>query len=183
MNIQVKLDEILSHQVFGISVFMYLGIFALFSLLLTAYLAKARKPKGSFMRWHHYMVLLSLFLALIHAVSGILVMRPIGAISNQYKAGNSVRKSPEIVAGQKIFIEICAGCHENGGNIITPNLPITGSSKLADYETFLSFIRDPKMPDGSIGAMRPFPESNLSNDEVKQLYNYLIYEYRISRSR
>jgi len=89
-------------------------------------------------------------------------------------------KSPEIVAGQKIFNELCAGCHENGGNIITPSLPIRGSHKLANYETFLSFIRNPRMPDGSIGAMQFFPESRLTNDESKQLYNYLVSEYGIN---
>jgi mono/diheme cytochrome c family protein len=180
MNILAKLNEILSHQVFGISLFIYLGIFALLSLLLTAYLAKSRKPKGSFMKWHHYMVVLSLVLALLHAASGILVIRPLGGINNQYKSDKKLMKSPEIVAGQKIFNELCAGCHENGGNIITPSLPIRGSHKLANYETFLSFIRNPRMPDGSIGAMQFFPESRLTNDESKQLYNYLVSEYGIN---
>ena len=180
MNVIATLFEILSYQVLGLSVFMYLGIFALLSLLLTAYLARNRKPKGFFMKWHHYMVVLSLFLALLHAVSGILVTRLIGDTNNQNHSDNKLMKSPEIVAGQKIFSEICSGCHENGGNIIKINLPIKGSYKLANYETFLSFIRDPRMPDGSAGAMPSFPESRISNDETKKLYKYLVSEYGIN---
>jgi hypothetical protein len=181
MNLIALLDEILSHQVLGISVFMYLGIFALLSLLLTAYLAKKRKPKGSFMKWHHYIVVLSLFLALSHAISGILVTGLIVGTKNQYYSDNKLMKSPEIVAGQKIFSEICSGCHENGENIITPNLPIKGSNKLINYETFLSFIRDPKMPDGSTGSMPSFPDSRISNDDTMKLYKHLVFEYGLNR--
>jgi energy-coupling factor transporter transmembrane protein EcfT len=177
MNAIAMLDQILSHQVLGISVFMYLGIFALLSLLLAAYLAYARKPKGSFMKWHHSMVGVSLFLALLHAVSAILVTRPAEGTHNHHKFDNKLIKLPEMVAGKKIFNQICSGCHENGGNILTPDLPIKGSHKLTNYESFLSFIRDPKMPDGSTGSMPSFPESRLSNEDTKQLYNYLVYEY------
>ena len=183
MNVITILNKILSHQVLGVSVFIYLGIFALLSLLLTVYLARNRKPKGFFMKWHHYLVVLSLFLALLHAVSGFLVTGLIGDTNNQYHSDNKLMKSPEIIAGQKIFSEICSGCHENGGNIVNINLPIKGSHKLANYETFLSFIRDPRMPDGSTGAMPSFPDSRISNDESKKLYKYLVSEYGINRSR
>jgi hypothetical protein len=183
MNVITILNKFLSHQVLGVSVFIYLGIFALLSLLLTAYLAKKRKPKGFFMKWHHYLVVLSVFLALLHAVSGILVTRLIGDTNNQYHSDNKLMRSPEIVAGQKIFSEICSGCHENGGNIINLNLPIKGSHKLLNYETFLSFIRDPRRPDGSTGAMPAFPESRIYNDETKKLYKYLVSEYGINHSR
>lgn len=182
MNVIETLGKILSYQVLGLSVFMYLGIFALLSLILTAYLAKNRQPKGFFMKWHHYLVVLSLFLALLHAVSGLLVTGLIGDTKNQYHSDNKLMKSPEIIAGQKIFSEICSGCHENGGNIVNISLPIKESLKLANYETFLSFIRDPRMPDGSTGAMPSFPDSRISNDETKKLYKYLVSEYGISHS-
>ena len=182
MNVIAALATILSYQVLGLSAFMYLGIFAFLSLLLTTYLAKSRKPKGFFMKWHHHMVGISLFLALLHAVSGILVTRLAGETNDQYHPDNKLMKSPEIVAGQTIFSAICSGCHENGGNIINGNLPIKGSHKLADYDTFLSFIRDPKMPDGSTGAMPFFPESRISNDETKKLYKYLVSEYGLNHA-
>jgi Cytochrome C oxidase, cbb3-type, subunit III len=174
MNTMGTLDEILSHQVLGISVFMYLGIFALLSLLLTAYLAYTRKPKGTFMKWHHSMVGVSLFLALLHGISGILVTRPAEGTNNRHRSDKELMKLPELVAGQEIFGELCSGCHENGGNIITPNLPIKGSYKLTNYETFLSFIRDPKMPDGSSGAMPSFSESQISQKDAEKLYQYLL---------
>ena len=180
MNVIAMLDEILSHQVLGISVFMYLGIFALLSLLLTAYLAQKRKPRQSFMKWHHNMVVLSLILVLLHGISGILVTGLIGETNYQSHFDKKFTKSPQNIAGQKIFSEICIECHPNGGNIVTPNLPIKGSRKLENYETFLSFIRDPRMPDGSTGAMPSFPDSRISNDEVKKLYKYLVSEYRIN---
>jgi len=182
MNVIATLAEILSYQVLGLSVFMYLGIFALLSLLLTAYLAKYRKPNGFFMKWHHYMVVLSLCLALLHAVSGILATRLIGETHDQYHSDNKLMKSSEIVAGQRIFSVMCSGCHENGGNSININLPIKGSHKLANYDIFLSFIRDPKMPDGSTGAMPSFPELRISTDETKKLYKYLVSEYGLTRS-
>ena len=180
MNVITILNKILSHQVLGVSVFIYLGILALLSLLLTAYLAKNRQPKGFFMKWHHYLVVLSLFLALLHAVSGILVTGLIGDTNNQSKSDNKFVKLPELVVGQKIFSEICSGCHENGGNIININLPIQGSHKLSNYEAFLSFIRDPRRSDGSTGAMPSFPESRISNDETKQLYKYLVSKYGLN---
>jgi hypothetical protein len=55
--------------------------------------------------------------------------------------------------------------------------------KLANYEPFLSFIRDPRMPDGSTGAMPFFPESRIFKDETKKLYKYLVSEYGINHSR
>ncbi len=184
MNAIGTLDEILSHQVLGISVFMYLGIFALLSLLLTAYLAEKRKPRQSFMKWHHYMVVLSLILALLHALSGILVTGLIGETNDQSHFDKKFsKKSLQNISGQKIFNEVCIECHPNGGNIVIPNLPIKGSHKLENYETFLSFIRNPKMPDGFTGSMPSFPESRISNDEAKKLYKYLASEYGINHNR
>jgi len=183
MNVITVLDNILSYQIVGISVFIYLGIFALLSILSTAYLALVRKPRASFMKWHHYMVGLSIFLALLHAFSGILVTRSIGNMNNSYHSINKLIQSPGIVAGQKIFNEICSGCHAKGYNMIISDLPIRGSHKLINFEIFLSFIRDPRMPDGSTGPMPSFPESNLSDADIKKLYNYLISEYGTNRSR
>jgi mono/diheme cytochrome c family protein len=183
MNVIAPLAKILSHQVLGLSVFMYLGILALLSLLVTAYLARQRKPNGYFMKWHHYLVVLSLSLALLHAVSGLLATRLIGDTNDQYHFDAALMTSSEIVAGQKIFSEICSGCHENGGNIININLPMKGSHKLANYATFLSFIRNPKMPDGSTGAMPSFPESRVSSDEAKKLYQYIVSEYGLNHNR
>ena len=76
-------------------------------------------------------------------------------------------------AGEKLFNLNCSRCHPNGGNVIFPNLPLRGSSKLADFKTFLSFIRDPKMPDGSEGVMPIFSKKQISYHEAKALYQYV----------
>jgi len=128
------------------------------------------------------MVVLSLILALLHGISGILVKGLMGDTNKESPSANKLIKSPEIVAGQRVFSEVCIECHPNGGNIANLNLPIKGSLKLANYETFLSFIRDLRMPDGSTGSMPSFPESRISNDETKKLYKYLVSGYWIYHS-
>jgi mono/diheme cytochrome c family protein len=89
--------------------------------------------------------------------------------------------SEQLANGEEIFNASCRVCHVNGGNIINPRFPLRGSQKLEDFETFLSFIRNPKMPDGSTGAMPSFPESSISNDETKKLFQYLVSEYGLNR--
>jgi len=89
--------------------------------------------------------------------------------------------SEQLKQGESIFNASCMVCHANGGNVIEPRFPLRGSQKLSDFRTFLSFIRNPKMPDGSAGSMPAFPESRLSDEETKQLYNYLVYKYGIDR--
>lgn len=81
-------------------------------------------------------------------------------------------------AGAALFESHCASCHRGGGNVIVPLLPLKGSKKLADFETFLAFIRHPRMPDGSLGAMPAFGQSSLSDEQARQLYRYLLAEER-----
>jgi mono/diheme cytochrome c family protein len=75
--------------------------------------------------------------------------------------------------GETLFSFNCSNCHPNGGNTIIPGLPLRGSPKLMDFDTFLSYIRHPKMPNGSPGPMPPFPSSRISNDQARELYQYL----------
>jgi hypothetical protein len=77
------------------------------------------------------------------------------------------------ITGANIFNANCRSCHVNGGNIINPGFPMRGSLKLADFKTFLAFIRDPRMPDGSKGPMPPFSKSQISNRQAKELYQYI----------
>ena len=76
--------------------------------------------------------------------------------------------------GAEIFRVDCSRCHARGGNLIYPNLPLRGAPQLADFSTFLAYIRDPAMPDGSRGPMPTFPPERISNDQAKDLYGYLI---------
>jgi mono/diheme cytochrome c family protein len=76
-------------------------------------------------------------------------------------------------AGEKLFNRNCSRCHPNGGNVIFPNLPLIGSAKLENFKTFLSFIRYPKMPDGSEGIIPDFSKKQISDREAKTLYEYI----------
>ena len=81
--------------------------------------------------------------------------------------------SAQEIPGAKIFSDNCKVCHQNGGNIINPGMPLRGSLKLATVDTFLSFIRDPRMPDGSKGSMPAFSEMQISDAQAKDLYEYI----------
>ena len=78
--------------------------------------------------------------------------------------------------GRKIFTTNCSACHPKGANVIMPNLPLKGSSKLANSETLLAFVRDPKLPDGKAGPMPAFPASRISDGEAGELYKYIVHE-------
>jgi mono/diheme cytochrome c family protein len=87
--------------------------------------------------------------------------------------GNNPQLSGDMTQGAEIFNFNCSRCHPNGGNIIVPNLPLSGSGKLSDFKTFLAFIRNPRMQDGSEGVMPAFPQRQISDDEAKTLYLYI----------
>ena len=76
--------------------------------------------------------------------------------------------------GEEIYGEDCRSCHAQGGNTIYPNLPLRGSPELADFNTFLSYIRNPTMPNGSGGPMPAFGPERISDGEAKTLYQYLV---------
>jgi mono/diheme cytochrome c family protein len=75
--------------------------------------------------------------------------------------------------GAEIFYQNCSGCHPHGGNTITPNLPLRGAPQLASFHSFLEYLRRPTMPDGSPGPMPSFSERQISEDQAKELYQYL----------
>jgi len=78
--------------------------------------------------------------------------------------------------GRKIFATTCSACHPNGANVIMPNFPLKGSSKLDRFETFLAFVRDPKLPGGKPGPMPAFAPSKISDSQANELYEYIIHE-------
>jgi uncharacterized membrane protein len=89
------------------------------------------------------------------------------------------RKTPEpsksFLAGEKTFETYCFSCHPRGGNLIRPNKPIKNSSRLKDLETFMAWIRHPNKP------MPPFPESQISINQTKELYAYLSQGLTLSK--
>jgi mono/diheme cytochrome c family protein len=75
--------------------------------------------------------------------------------------------------GQRLFADNCASCHPNGGNVVVAELPIKTSKKLADLASFTSFIRSPRMPNGSSGDMPAFGTDQLSDKQAGELYTYI----------
>ncbi len=154
------LDGIIYYRIFGMPLLLYVGILALLSILITAAIALRGVTRSS-VRWHHKMAFLSIGLALVHGTLGIM---------GEFRSG-----SPGIY-GKQIFETNCSRCHPEGGNIFYPDMPIKGSGRLSDFQTFHRFIRDPRMPDGSTGPMPSFSEKQLSDEQVKELYRYIISE-------
>lgn len=87
-----------------------------------------------------------------------------------YARGPAVSKDLKI--GQQIYINNCNACHPQGGNTIDPSLPLLGSSKLSDLNTFIGQIRNPLLPGGKKGAMPAFAPSKISDEQAKALYEY-----------
>jgi mono/diheme cytochrome c family protein len=81
--------------------------------------------------------------------------------------------APAVPAGQRLFASNCAACHPNGGNAIVAELPMKTSKKLASAAAFTSFIRSPKMPDGSAGQMPSFGADQISDKQAGNLYAYI----------
>jgi len=88
--------------------------------------------------------------------------------------GRNPAVSEEFLAGQKIFVNHCSGCHPNGGNILIANLPLRAAPQLKSYQTFIEFVRNPTLQNGSEGPMPPFTQSKLSDSEAEELYSYII---------
>jgi mono/diheme cytochrome c family protein len=95
-----------------------------------------------------------------------------GGMMNGGRGGES-RESPKATSGAGIYNANCAGCHPNRGNVVTPNLPVKGSRTLADFKTFLNFIRYPKCRDGSKGAMPAMTQSKISDRQAETLYQFI----------
>jgi mono/diheme cytochrome c family protein len=71
--------------------------------------------------------------------------------------GQGYQRQPLQTQGQgaEIFATSCSRCHAQGGNLVYPNLPLRGAPQLADFNSFLAFIRNPVMPDGSPEVLCP----------------------------
>jgi mono/diheme cytochrome c family protein len=76
--------------------------------------------------------------------------------------------------GERLFAANCAACHPGGANVVVPQLPLKGAKQLATQDTFVSFIRNPMMPDGSAGQMPAFPADQLSEKDAGDLYQYIL---------
>jgi uncharacterized membrane protein len=83
-------------------------------------------------------------------------------------------ETEEIQVSAEQFNTSCSACHPGGGNSIKANLPLKSAPQLADFNTFLAYIRSPKARDGSQTIMPPFPADKLSEQQAREIYNYVV---------
>ena len=99
----------------------------------------------------------------------------LGYFGGQLVFGGWTPAAPkELQIGARIFKGNCSGCHPHGGNIIATNLPLILAPQLADFDTFRAFVRHPKMPNGSRGEMPDFPPTKISDQQARELYQYIV---------
>ena len=80
----------------------------------------------------------------------------------------------EVQISSERFDKACKACHPGGGNTFNANLPLKSAPQLADFNTFLTYVRSPKARDGSQTIMPPFPADKLSDQQVKEIYQYVV---------
>jgi len=97
-----------------------------------------------------------------------------GMMGNGMMGGRGYMNQPQEPQPSETYRALCNRCHGQGGNVIYPNLPLRGAPQLANFDLFLAFIRNPKMPDGSTGPMPPFPPDRISDSQAGELYQYLV---------
>lgn len=123
-------------------------------------------------RKHHSAVLTGLYaLAMLLAMGlgffgGELVYR-----------GYAPDATPEFQAGRHVFESHCSGCHRRGENIIEPTLPLRLAPQLHNFAEFSQLVREPKDKNGQPSLMPAFSQEKISEQEIKQLYDYLYFSF------
>lgn len=82
-------------------------------------------------------------------------------------------ETEQIQVSAEQFKKSCGGCHPGGGNSIKANLPLRSAPQLANFNTFLAYIRNPKARDGSQTIMPSFQVEKLSDKQVGEIYQYV----------
>ncbi len=75
--------------------------------------------------------------------------------------------------GEKLYAVNCGTCHPNGGNLINPSSPVINSPTLKNLDTFTNFSRNPRRPDGSQGTMPAVSKEKLSDQQLRNIYQYI----------
>jgi uncharacterized membrane protein len=115
------------------------------------------------------------FVLLNYSISFVLVV-VLGYFGGDLVYGGMRPKAPEsYLAGLDAFNANCVACHPRGGNIIDPSLPLLNSAYTRSPAAFIAFIRNPKRPDGSPGAMPTFSPQKISDQQVSDLYKYIVH--------
>jgi uncharacterized membrane protein len=89
--------------------------------------------------------------------------------------GRSTSIPPSLGQASSIFEANCAMCHSGGRAVSNPQLSLRNTPQLANFETFIDQIRNPKPSKGSSGNMPPISKETLSDEEAWQLYQYIVH--------
>lgn len=95
---------------------------------------------------------LAIIMAVIFLVTGI-------GVGQDAKKGKT---------GREEYQTSCSPCHPDGGNVIKPEKPLRGSKKLANFKTFLSWIRKP------VQNMTAFSPAEISDKQAQELYDFIL---------
>jgi mono/diheme cytochrome c family protein len=110
----------------------------------------------------------------IYALSLFTVLG-LGFFGGQLVYSGKVPAGPaEFRTGEKLFRANCSSCHPYGGNIIDPKAELRGSDELKDLQTFIRWIRDPRLDNGAKGPMPPFLPARVSDAQAKELLGYIV---------
>jgi len=81
---------------------------------------------------------------------------------------------PEGQSATEQFHQSCGACHPGGGNVFKPHLSLKSAPQLQDFDTFLSYLRNPRPRDGSDCIMPPYPAENFSEEQARQIYQEIL---------
>ena len=113
--------------------------------------------------------------------SGILYGRAVSVAPAPAPKGSvsaDATATPAYAAGRDVFAANCQACHAQGLNAIVASLPLKSSAKLQHLDSFVAFVRNPTMPDGSAGQMPPFDTSTLPDKQLSELYTYVTKAWK-----
>lgn len=85
--------------------------------------------------------------------------------------GSTALSAPD---GATLYGDHCGACHPQGGTPMSPALPVVGSAKMKSLADFTAFNRNPLKADGSKGIMPAFPKDNISDEEMKLIYEHSL---------
>ena len=98
------------------------------------------------------------------------------AVSLTASNGICDTKKGEKVDGNKEFLEHCAVCHPNGGNIVNTKKTLNASSLKANgvksVKDIIAKIRNPGP------GMTKFDEKTISNKEAKAIGEYIMKSFK-----
>jgi len=102
----------------------------------------------------------------------------LGYFGNELVLGATDPNKVEITKKEQVnpvlFNNYCSGCHPRGGNKYKPHFSLIYAPQLENFETFLAYIRAPKPRDGSPAMMMQFSPDILSEQQAREIYQYII---------